>query len=385
MVYSFAMSNFDIFTDVYVLISWIIDKAWIFAIVSCISLLFTSFFSFVSGIANNRGYLSILYFFHIGIWIEFIDSLIIKNQTLTSFKKLKFAEALYEALPQGTLQFYFILHSYSSWTLKNWPTLLSACQSALSLGWTFQNQIKDTICNRQLFIIQSEYRCSNYDKTKREEVSKRLQTEKLISAMKNDAKNINNGIGSEEMQIEVSKELIEYEQRLEAYEKNQKKFWKNVRRVLLSSFISIDFLFHILPLIYCIAFNSLELYLRIIFILLMFFVEFYFFGGLYIRDGLFFSLHKKSWHLSIISTFLSMLSIANILFVITSAKTDLNIKIQMYRSRAYLRYCFVFFISFSFRFVCFYFFVSFLSPYTCLVACLFSIKALYNHTICQEK
>lgn len=105
------MSVFDITSDVIVLVQWFMSGEWIFAVLSSISIVLTSWFSYVTAIAQGRGgCLKLGYFFHIGIWIELFDSLK-QNRKLTSFKKLKFAEALYEALPQGTIQFFFILTS----------------------------------------------------------------------------------------------------------------------------------------------------------------------------------------------------------------------------------------------------------------------------------
>ena len=174
------MSNIDIFSDIYVLVQWIGDKKYAFAIISSISLLLTSLFSTMTAYANNRKYLSIFYLFHIGVWIECFDSLFLSKYVLPSFKKLKFSEGLYDAIPQGTIQFYFILTQKSSLF-----TILSAFQKALSVGWTFSNQIKDTIINNQLFIIESIYRIGNdYNQTQKDEIERMIQRDKLQQQQK---------------------------------------------------------------------------------------------------------------------------------------------------------------------------------------------------------
>ena len=335
LVYSFIVSNIDVVTDIIVLKGWIISKNWVFVVLSSISLLLTSIFSVLSAFANKREYLAIIYFFHIGVWIEFFDSLFVSKRVLSSFKKLKFAEVLYEALPQGTIQFYFAITQKSDIF-----TILSAFQKSLSVGWTFSNQIKDTICNNQLFIIQSIYRCSNYSKTKKNQVNTMIQKDK-IAQLQNIKRNNTNATTTTTTTLEITQEAFDNDQRLILKEHDQKIFWNWARRILLALFLCVDFLFHIIPLIYCMGFvDILDIYIRIIFLIAFLLIEASFFICVHfycciVKNN---DASSSNYCFLFLSTLISMFSIANIIFVITAPSSTHKFKLIVYRIRSYVRF-----------------------------------------------
>lgn len=198
----------------------------------------------------------------------------------------------------------------------------------MSLGWSFENQLQDTSCIRQQWFMQAIYRLSDPQQSQKDHI-----------ASKKDGND--------------SQELKGYAQRMKMLQHWQNEFWALSLRFFFSIFISIDFVFHILPFVYLLAFgNILNVPIRIGFLILFVLIECIFFFGLYFFDKEFHANYSgKKFQFLLFSIVLSVLSISPILFVILSPSNDINLKTNLYSIRKFIRYiaCFgLFFLLYQF-------------------------------------